>query len=369
MARVLAVAVVVAGCASPTAPDLGPSLVTIVGDASATRLEVTPPDTNSLPYELDFPTTGVRLPSKLVIGLVDALATNACPTESGIGVAVFPAIVATPLDRGGPASDTGDVSVTMPGPGVGQVRVEWTAPYMCGGAQVASGVSTFTAFPTGRIVRHDEMVVPSSTTLMPGADCTCNSMPGSFFFTSFYAFAPGDDVNRDGSGASDGNQQYCTLYGDHGIGVSWPDSATRVPHQSVYVHDWANNVPTLEPVAQHLTSALQISPQNDCNAIQFGLDDNMLSIGGDPKSTDDNGLFVDDTRHDAPFDITTSDPNIDVSPGFAIVLNMDPHATITRTPPLAGQFFIAQLLPDADRVLVWFRDGLAGGETIHVEPQ
>ena len=104
-------------CAAPAAePTFAPALI----DVDATSGEVVSHD---LAYHLGFAASGVRLPSSLVIGSGrELLANGTCPGESGIGVTVFPAVMASGLNG---SMGTSQLTVVMAGPAVARVRVDW----------------------------------------------------------------------------------------------------------------------------------------------------------------------------------------------------------------------------------------------------
>jgi len=269
---------------------------------------------------------------------------------------------------------TSQLTVVMAGPAVARVRVDWTMPYTCQGAQVASGTTTFTLFPTGRIVRTDAIAAPSTTHLgvtPAGAECGCTSDTPSYDVETFWAFRPGTDVDASGAPAtSSGDATGCTLYANDGaaIAVSWGDRTTRIPTTSTYVKDFVQDVPTLDPAPVALTSAIQLAASGTvtCAQLLAGLVDPDLLIAGSHVQTDETGIFrVDGALTDA-FAITTTQH---VPAGFAVSLALDPHAVLTSSAAPTGAWYTAQIDPTDGHTILYFRDALEPGDSIAVEPR
>jgi hypothetical protein len=310
----------------------------------------------------------VRMPQSIFIDGIDRVASESCPTESGIGIGVFPALDAVAPMRGGPAA-TGGLVVDWAGPVIARLHVTWMTAYTCGGSQQASGTSTFTIFPNGRIVRHD-VATPSTTTLSVIASCGCGgSSPMSF--TSFWAFTATQVVNPDGSPWSTGSPTGCAVYPNHTIGIAWSDSNTHVRQTSAisaFVHDWAADVTTLQPTQQEVFSAIILSKQTaaaNCGGVLTDLDDFPITIAGAQISTDDGGVYTDARKHAGRVEITS----LRVVPkGFTISLDVGEFAAVSRTPSVADdRWYAAQ--SDGTHTLFWFRDGLQVGQTIAIEPR
>lgn len=120
-------------------------------------------------YELVFSSGGAGFPSSLrIAGQQNLLQPTAECEQSGMGIQVDPAFVVD-ATRG-----SGTAEIVYAGGAVAQVRVPWTHVWQCDGAtNTASGTSTFTGYPDGRIVRHDQMAFAGSDTVMT-TNCTCN---------------------------------------------------------------------------------------------------------------------------------------------------------------------------------------------------
>jgi hypothetical protein len=375
--------VVIAGaCANPgSGPGPASQLVDVKQGSDATTISIKAPTPDQLPYVLTFPQTGDPLPSSLAVDLGSGSGTfemlagsgSACGTvQAGIGFAIPEVAVAAATNFGG-GDGPSDTSIELDGPGVGQVQISWNAPYKCNGIENAmSGVTTFTAFPNGRIVRHDDMAQPTEQMLAANDQCTCGSSIPDVTFESFYTFVPGIDTdptdNDPGGGVN--LQQGCTTYPNNSeIAVSWPDTDTFIPSRSTWAHHWFLNVQSVDNSQQKLTSAILVARADmQCQKLLDQLADTPLVVDNTTlPSTNDDGIFVDTATHTAPFDITA--PGVDVPP-FALEIPLSDHAIITPPHPTTDGFFIAQpKLGDPGRLVIWFRDGLAANESFHVEPK
>jgi hypothetical protein len=321
---------------------------------------------------------GIGMPTGLFIDGENRIGrTGGCPTESGVGIAVTPAFTAVATAFGGAANlaDEG-LRVEWSGPVIAKLRVAWRGRYQCPGPQEAHGVSTFTIFPDGRIVRHDE-ATPSTSDLAGAPVCGCSSGGAtSFSFTSFWTFAPGaQNVRRDGSPAAPGSNKPdgCVIYPGHMIGLAWSPpsaSATRLETPggtSAYVHDLAPlAAPTLSATPRQVSSALLLSRQTSpasCAEVLAALDGVPVLVGGMTMFPDLAGVYVDERRHAAPIEISAPRR----VPPFAISLEVGDFAAVARSSPPDGDWYYLQR--DGQRTLFWFRDGLDAGESITIEPR
>jgi hypothetical protein len=319
-------------------------------------------------FSLSFAASGVRMPESLFLDGVDRVAPGTCPTEAGIGIGVYPAFNASSPMRGGDEA-TSTLVFDWEGPTIAKARVTWNRSYQCVGRnQDASGTSTFTIFPNGRIVRHDA-ATPSTTQLSVDSNpCGCAS-DTSFYFTAYWSFTLTQNVAADGSPLMDGAPSGCAVYPNHMIGVAWPDTDVRILSgngSSAFVHDWASGALTLPPNQREVTSAIILSEQTaptSCGDVLADLDDFPIMVSGVSVSTDDSGVYADDRRHTDPAVISTPRR---LPRGFAISLRVGDYGEVTRSPELGGAWYATQR--DGDRTLFWFRDGLGVGETISIDP-
>jgi hypothetical protein len=357
------------GCATPTEPPAFQSRFSIEQLTNEVRVE-------GLGYTMVFPNVEgeVALPNQLLLnGTTEVFARGgACANETLVGVAVYPAVVAA---AGVNAADGGEsgIEFLQSGPGVARLRINYDVSYSCETPQNLRGSSTFTFFPSGRIVRHDT-VTPLNAAIGPPMGCGCQpgSLTSPIYFTSFYTFA-GSFVDSEGDAlpaGTSGVQQHCAVAGDHVVGVSWQDSTTRLRQSGnawASVYDWVANASSLSPMQKTVTSALKIqldSTVEGCDTALEGLGDPPLEIDGREISTDEHGVFVDDTMHSSTFELTVP---IGIKE-FALSVDIGDrtHARVTRSTETRPEWYTAQI--DGGRVMFWFEDGLDPGETITIEP-
>jgi hypothetical protein len=162
------------------------------------------------PFALHFADgEGFHFPDALTIGgmslnLVGHSESTGCGFEDRIGVALFPAHRISAEAESSVGVLTNDLNVSLRGPAVVQVRLDWKATLPCGGQQASltpSGVSIFTVFPDGHIVRYDEVTESDHPSADPKT-CFCNSMNNVFVVTAFWTVPLFNPVMlRDGTNA------------------------------------------------------------------------------------------------------------------------------------------------------------------------
>jgi hypothetical protein len=363
--RWLVVAVAAAGCAN-VPPD--PRDLRLLDVNEAIGL-VSSTDRAPLNFSIQFASGGVRMPQSLSIDGVNRLIEGRCPNQGGIGIAVYPALNASaPLLGGATASST--LTFDMTGPAVARAKVDWTAAFECNLAQrQAKGTSTFTIFPSGRIVRHD-ITTPTNVALSVDTNpCGC-SAESNFYLTSYWTFMLAQNVNPDGSPFTEGGLGGCTVYSNHMIALAWPDSHTRVITDNgaaEFTYEWVTDSMTLSPDERELVSAIQISKDTapaKCADALADLDDFPIIVAGSSIVTDDSGIYIDNRHHTARVEISAPRR---IPRGFAVALDVGGFGEITRSPPLDGDWYGAQ--HDNGRTVFWFRDGLDVGQTIAIEPR
>jgi hypothetical protein len=259
------------------------------------------------------------------------------------------------------------------GPALVRVEVNYKVDYMCPGAQTLDGTSTFTMLPTGRIVRRDS-IQPSTDTLAPNATCGCESGSGDLTFSTFYAFDAQAAQQVDAAGATlgDGTPQGCTIYPDAAIGVAFNpgDGTPRSSGAGAHILDFERNTASLPNTRRETTSAIQIFSDDDlapsfCEDILGLLAVVNLSVNGEPRTTDLDGVFDDEgVVHTGPITLEPIDDPI--PPGFAIQLDLGgaTHATVSR--PVDRVF--RQRGPGNTYFFV-FPDELDVGDSITIVPE
>jgi len=380
--KFLTAVLALAGCASVSEPaGLAPPGLAVT---STGGVRVIGPD-----FEMDFAPTGLHLPNHLTVsnGLVELLGVDGCAAESLVGYGVTPAVSAA-ADLTGPGLRS-EITTPLAGPAVVKVHVTFEVDYLCPAKQTMAGAVDFTVFPSGRVVREDLAVTPSTSHLIKAGSCGCQqtTVPTDFsdlHFTSYWAFQPSGATQVQASGVAVTEDVFaaCTMYPQRAIGVSWnkvdgSGTATRF-HANVaasHILDWPTTPDrsTIDPVRQSMTSAIQISntppvAMSDCGKILDRLADVPLQIGDTVFDySDHDGIYRDPARHGAAFTIAAT--TAAVPAGFAVSVDLGgaSHATFTRRPAAVPVGLVQR--EAGDRFLIVFTDGLAPGEAIAVEPR
>jgi hypothetical protein len=340
-------------------------------------------------YELDFAPTGIHLPDHLTVdhGQVELLGSDDC-AETKIGVASVPAVAIAAGTPHGATAVRSQITTVLAGPAIAKVHVSFEVDYACPGAQTATGAIDFTLFPSGRIVREDLAIRPSTDRLGMAGRCGCQQETDPMNFhdmavTTFWAFDPagatqvlpdGSPVTEDSSGAL----AACTVYPRRTIGVAWragADTLTTFPfpsHQAAsHVLTWNANTDhkSVDPDPQSMTSAIQISnAASDCGGVLAKLADVAITSGGTVLDhAGHDGIYRDPVRHPDSFQIQPIDAAVPA--GFAISVDLAgaSHAILTRVPAADPIAWVQR--EDDTRFLLVFRDGLAPGQRITIEPR
>jgi hypothetical protein len=367
-------------------------LVTVVEDGNERR--VIGPG-----YEMRFHGGGAQelhFPDSLVISQDGArietlhVEEPTCGLERQVGLALFPALVAT-SDTDATVLDS-EIITNDDGPFVAQINTSFRVQYECPSTQEFTGKSTFTFFPNGRIVRHDfdvQAIANGSLTSTPGTGIPCGcdaAFDASFFFTSFWAFDPTgrnvDSSNADITNPDVDQMGACTIYDTHAIGVQYAPVTSRVGPNSnadAHVHDMQTGL-MVDSSEEEIFSAIQIVggdelPNSQCTQILQGLSAPSIQAGEAPIATPNQDGIYDDPlqpRSDGePFDITVIGDSI-VPPGWAFATDVGTDIVkITRDPPTENSTepvaHIQRL--DENHFIFVFTDSLGPGVTITIEPQ
>ena len=269
MLRGVMVAAVLVGCAEvPEGPNPRTPGITAEGNAF-----------NGAGIALAFAETGIRLPESLMFDGHEIFAANACPRPSLAGIAIEPFQTAYGGHEVPGATSTLDV--LMPGPAVVQVEVRYDLPYDCFGKQSLQGSSTFTMFPSGRIVRQDS-VKPTTTTITDAVMCnqTCNSAPMDNATLSVHWALDGTGGERlTPTGPLSTNAASipfsCTRYGTHNVGINWDVVPTVTSTKSseingafVAEYTFLDKRTTVAPTTEVARSTLYVSVEDDCAELQ-----------------------------------------------------------------------------------------------------
>lgn len=342
-------------------------------------------------FVLRFPQRGFGFPDQLRIGSNDVLGSSTgCNQEDKIGLVAYP-LPRFSADIAGSAS-FGSATIELAGPVVAKVRVTWSwdATTTCATAKTFSGISTFTLFPDGRLVRYDEITTPVTANY---AMCDCGSGAAEFFTTSYLTLAPTPpptltDMDgtqffpNTGQGAQ-APQLMCAAGSDWGIGISQPpqgyartitggalaltyaypdayavNTLPAEPQSTIigYSIGSAACTPRLADIAQFTMSSgpqLQLHSTNGFNTMAGTQRDGIY--GGD------NGTGVGMDVGSGTLTLTTPTT---IPAGWALWVTGAPSSP-TASPARTGDWFkIQKRSTDA---ILWFRDALGSGETITVQ--
>jgi hypothetical protein len=262
-------------------------------------------------FALHFAGGGFAFPDRLEVGGTNVLATRTtCNDEDGVGVAISPGFVASPSST---STGSGGLTTPLNGPAAVQVAVSWSGSFHCQFDDTASGTSTFTAFPDGRIVRHDEMsiAVPAGSD-MSTCEASCSSQPAAaqFFVTSFFTFSDAvfttlrsnlDTVMlpaQPGDGVAAGNA-ICLEGSGHQVALAYDDARTRLRKPAD--GSFALTFDLLDPGGSLITSTPSITRtmglrlddgSTDCLELLRQLTDAHVNFDDTMVASDANGIYV-----------------------------------------------------------------------------
>lgn len=122
-------------------------------------------------YKMHFSNLGYKFPYQLEVNGAQALGGggSTCRDERGVGVNYDPLTVFS----GAPALGTiglNDIKITVAGPPVAKVQLDWSESTTACSSSQPSGRSTFTFFPDGRITRMDVVRIVGTPS---AAGCEC----------------------------------------------------------------------------------------------------------------------------------------------------------------------------------------------------
>ena len=350
-----------------------------------------------------------HFPDALSIDHTDVMGHDpaaACWGQDGTGFAVVP----TPrISADGTAPPvTNQLTAVLRGPAVVQVALEWTTRFSCGRNRAPGGSSTFTVFPDGRIVRHDRLDDPDpDKEQIAAAACACPDAPplkDAFIVSSYWTFARDrftrlsgltagnrDPTNPDMLDSSPGKitANYPTMCFDGGgyqVASAWivppgqGSSAAPGPvtfgYAALFSHDLQKPSAPMLDFRWDIHGALFVEHAGCATAFRRALDyaqPAQLTIGSVAAAASPlDGIYGGDAGDGRT--------GIDVAGGrttitgatrqpFAVWLRFPqaiglPHATRAGA---TGAWYVPQRIDDQIWI-VWFRDPLADGETIVIEP-
>lgn len=374
---------VLVGCASFDEPEFPDPTIEVLQSDEFETLVRGPNYTMHFPGGMDR----VHLPDSFTVNGREMLASSTtCLSESQLGIAVFPAVLGSASPHGGVPTPSSDnnlpnfLSIDLDGPHIARIEVGFSVDYTCNGSQTLSGRTIYTFFPTGRIVRQDLDIRPSTNNLASTAGCSCevSSDPNEFFFTSYWAFTPSEaNVDAQDQPVSVNAQGACSNYDDRVLAVQFDGETSRIGVNGIasHVFDFVAQAPALTTSPHNVTSAVQIEGSRalGCGEIlaRIGHQEAVFADEAGPRTYVPNpdGIYADDfgTRTD-PFTITPGAAAL--PPGFTIAIDLDGGtADIRLEDGTQPNMLIQRDFEGSTRFFVVFVDGLPAGRSITVEPK
>lgn len=344
---------------------------------------------------------GFHFPSFLGIDGADTLGhdtTAPCYGEDNVGLVLFP----TPRIAANTTAPvtTGAHAPTLRGPAVVQVRVDWSSQFTCSNNH-PGGSSLYTAFPDGRIVRHDALDDLNMSNISSLA-CACDAGHNQGFqVVSYWTFNPAKFATITVPGSTNGAMPLprdpamsyqspnfyvgCLDGGDYQLGVGWNMSGgisgtpkiSATPTQVVFSRERTGGfVSTLDPLRWETNDALFIEHAGCKKALDRATEHavpSMLTIAGHPTAVSlIDGIYGGDAGDGGRPGVTVPLGRVEitgpVNSSFAVWLEFSAAVDGVR-PQLAGRtgaWYVLQRI-GATGWIAWFRDPLTAGETIAIE--
>jgi len=336
-------------------------------------------------FVMKFSPTGVRLPSSLVHGDTEVFAASTCPNPSRVGVSIEPFETAVggrlPV---GFDSTRNFTEVKLRGPAVAQIAVTYDVPYSCAGPQSLRGTSTFTMFPSGRIVRNDVVQASTGAMIDDAIMCTatCDGSQRDATLDVFWAFAGGGDLYEVTAGGDvsipKGNtatvQFACAQYPTHTVAVDWstatPAWRTVDTGSIVFAYDLFVSSPAVDQALQVASSTVLVAPGAEtCTDMEpkTKLLDRLVLHDGTAHELvlDGTGIYTGTGAYDGRFEIRPP-AGMEVRDGFAVQLDLgtSDHLSVARR--TGGEVKYA-VQPAGAQTIIWIEDGIPDGDAIIIE--
>lgn len=351
-------------------------------------------------YQVLFSETGAKMPYQLVVGGSQLLGSGRdCNDERLAGVGVYPMRVINAL---GGAGIGGTVAVTMPGPVVAKVTVDWSADYACTGSATMQDSTTYTFFPDGHIVRWDHLRQSSMVEHMNCQPCPGGGIAAGFFVTSFTTLvAPVGNSDLSGT-AIDGLVTYgqqanmlsetCLTTLGQKVAFGWRNTGSRIRvvntdtvRTLAFVHDILGGTQVGPDFADEVTTHMIVATaanQVTCSdlrtraaalAARPGLTIQAQNLGpandGIYGGTDDSGETGYMTQVG---DVTLTPSTSPIPSGFAVWIDFGAQAnsnvTFSHTGGTPSGDWVLQQRVSASEIIFYFRDALPFGQTITIHP-
>lgn len=371
---------VTAVCAAACAeiPDRGPA------NATDVKVDGTTMEVKGQNFLLQFATTGVRLPIAFDHEGISLLASDQCPEPSLAGVSLAPMTTAVGGRQVVPALEAGNtIAVRWPGPLVAQIVVGYQMEYTCNGTQILDGTSTFTVFPSGRVVRNDAVKPTQGPTISTVTCGGCSGPTSTARFESFWALAPGGErvqIDDAGSeqmlmpGAVSRTATACALYSTHGVAMTWKGDgvpSTEARAQDVpleFRYDFIPPTDTLASAQQTGRSTFAFGPSGlTCTELAAEVDEPTLEIGGRPIDASAFGIYEYSERISSAIEVRTQRlEGYDHGVALRLEVGTPDHLRVEHASGGAVEYF---LQPDGDTAyIIWIPNGVPHDDPIVIEP-
>lgn len=394
----LAAVVLATGCFSvpPFEPESGVSFTesdTGGGTASGTG------------FALRFSDGGLHFPDGLLIDGLDVMgrdSSQTCFDEDEIGFRIVPTARISATGGAPPVKNL--LVPVLRGPGVVQVKLDWATQFKCNGSRAPGGISTYTMFPDGRIVRFDTIGDAIATEIVPSG-CECEppirSEDQLFTISTHWTLARSkfetfsfdnntEPVPAEGEEKAANHATSCIANDTYQVAFAWPLSmAMQMPLQTAvrgrtslieFRRDLVRGAPRLEAFSHDNSSAIFIERGGCAAAFKRAnehADPSSLAINGaSMKPSIRDGIYGGDPGAgglpgiDVPSGTATLVGPVDSS--FAVWLRFPGSVDAIRATlggrPKEGPWYLPQRVDDRTWI-VWFKDAITATQTIVVEPR
>ena len=327
--------------------------------------------------------------------------TAPCYAEDGVGLVLFPTPRISALT--GALVTTSQITATMRGPAVTQVRIDWSSQFVCSNNH-PGGSSLYTVFLDGRIVRHDSLD-DQTTAQTSSLACACDANHNQGFqIASYWTFNPAAFSTLTVPGSTNGPIPLpkdplmpfrspnfyvgCLDAGSYQVGFAWSTSTdvagtpkiVATPTQVVFSRERTGGfVSTFDPLLWGTNDAVFVEHTGCKKALERASEHaqpSSLSVGGKPIAVSlVNGIYAGDPGQGG----VPGKPGVKLPPGrveltgpvgssFAVWLQFTSGVDAVRA-QLAGKtgaWYVLQRI-DATSWIAWFRDPLMAEETIAIE--
>ncbi len=384
--------------------------------------------------------SGFHFPDQLLIDNVDVMghAASPCWGQSGTGIAVvpMPRISGDPVN-GALSAMTSQLQAKLSGPAVVQVELDWTTRWTFPTKPTCStnlnhipgGSSTFTVFPDGQIVRHDQLTDrnPGMENVMADS-CTCPDPPmiggqlitNEFILSAYWTFDSAQFPQQVGVGKNGPTlpddlglspdkivSNYSTICldsmdGKHQIASAWvvpPMTGNLSPLPSAYGYQALVSLDIQKQGAGFLEFPWDVHgalffEQSSCisalnRAIAYTAPQKLAITSGSATASLErsplDGMYGGDPGDGNPgFDVSDGPTTLSLAPPppdgpppppftspFTVRLRF-PQGAVAGVPIATRKgatdgWFVPQRVDDRDWI-IWFRDPLQTGETITIQP-